>query len=217
MALKIVVADDHPMIQMGVRLAFENELGFEICGCATNSTELIDILDHASVDVLISDFYMPGGKYGDGMTLVSLVRRRYPEIRVIILTMMSNPAILQSIVGASGIDGILLKSSAQDEIVAAVHAVANGETYIGKAVREAIDQIRANHLTPQGKAAQTALSPKESEVLRLFVGGHTVSEIAAILHRSVKTVSHQKISAQQKLGVSTDKDLYEYALQNGLL
>ena len=216
MTLKVVLADDHPIVLFGVRMTLECEPGIEICGQAHDSTALADLLDEVKPDVLISDFYMPGGKHGDGLTLVSFVKRRYPELKLIILTMMTNPSILKSIVNA-GTDGVLLKSAGQGNLVEAIRAVVQGKKYIAAAVKSLINDAKVENLNARGKPEQRALSSRESEVLRLFVGGHTVSEIANILNRSVKTISHQKISAQQKLGIANDKGLYEYALRNGLL
>ncbi|GHD62783.1 response regulator [Jeongeupia chitinilytica] len=216
MNIKIVLADDHPIVLLGIRMALEDMPGLEICGEAADSTGLAELLDRVRPDVLISDFYMPGGKHGDGLTLILYVKRKYPEVKLIILTMMTNPLLLENILEAGG-DGILLKSGRQDEVADAVRAVAAGGKYLDAAVKKILDEARLKQLTSSGDLSQTALSKKESEVLRLFVGGNTVSEIALMLHRSVKTISHQKIAAQQKLGISSDKELYEYAMRNGLL
>ncbi|MCF5088423.1 response regulator [Pseudomonas gessardii] len=216
MTLKVVLADDHPIVLFGVRMALENEPGIEVSGEAQDSTALVELMDKVKPDVLISDFYMPGGKHGDGLTLVSFVKRRYPDVKLIILTMMTNPSILDNIVTA-GAEGVLLKSSGHDNLVDAIRAVVQGRKYIGAAVQALLNEVKVNNLNSRGDGGQKALSSKESEVMRLFVNGHTVSEIANMLNRSVKTISHQKISAQQKLGVANDKELYEYALRNGLL
>ncbi|AOX99415.1 response regulator transcription factor [Jeongeupia sp. USM3] len=216
MSIKVVLADDHPIVLLGIRMAFESEQDLEICGEAADSTELVELIEKTSPDVLICDFYMPGGKYGDGLTLIAHLRRKYPEAKLIILTMMANPLLLESILETGG-NGILLKSGRQDEVVNAVRTVVAGGTYIDATVRKILDEARLSHLTSRGEIAQTELSRKELEVLRLFVEGNTVSGIAEMLHRSVKTISHQKIAAQKKLGISNDRELYEYALRHGLL
>ncbi|MNJ20774.1 Transcriptional regulatory protein RcsB [compost metagenome] len=216
MTIKVILADDHPFILFGVRATLETEPGIEICGEAKDSTALVELMDKVKPHILISDFYMPGGKHGDGLTLVSFVKRRYPDVKLVILTMMSNASLLESIVNA-GTDGLLLKSGGQDNLVDAIRAVVQGKKYIGAAVKAMLNNAKVNNLNSRGELGPKALSSKESEVMRLFVGGHTVSEIASMLNRSIKTISHQKISAQQKLGIANDKELYEYALQNGLL
>ncbi|NUU37827.1 response regulator [Pseudomonas sp. C2B4] len=216
MNLKVILADDHPIVLFGVRMALVQDPGIEICGEAADSTELIELLDRLNPDVLISDFYMPGGAHGDGLTLVTFVKRRYPQVKLIILTMMTNPSILESIIRA-GTEGILLKSAVQDDVLDAIRQVASGHKYVAEAVKKLLEEFRLEHLNSRGDASHKELSKKESEVLRLFVSGHTVSEIATLLNRSVKTISHQKISAQQKLGIANDKQLYEYAVRSGLM
>jgi two-component system capsular synthesis response regulator RcsB len=216
MTLKVVLADDHPIVLFGVRMILESEPGIEVCGQAQDSTALAELIDNVKPDVLVSDFYMPGGKHGDGLTLVSFVKRRYPKLKLIILTMMTNPSVLKNIANA-GTDGVLLKSAGQDNLVDAIRAVVQGKKYIGAAVKKLINEAKVEDFNSRGQQENRELSVRESEVLRLFVAGHTVSEIANILNRSVKTISHQKISALQKLGIANDRGLYEYALRNGLL
>ncbi|MCF4982409.1 response regulator, partial [Pseudomonas gessardii] len=182
MTLKVVLADDHPIVLFGVRMALENEPGIEVSGEAQDSTALVELMDKVKPDVLISDFYMPGGKHGDGLTLVSFVKRRYPDVKLIILTMMTNPSILDNIVTA-GAEGVLLKSSGHDNLVDAIRAVVQGRKYIGAAVQALLNEVKVNNLNSRGDGGQKALSSKESEVMRLFVNGHTVSEIANMLNR----------------------------------
>lgn len=216
MTLKVILADDHPVVLLGIRMSLEREPGIEICGEAANSTELVELMDRVKPDILISDFYMPDGVYGDGLSLVTFVKRRYPNVKLIILTMMMNASILEKIV-AAGADGVLLKNGRKTDVVDAIRLVACGHKYIGVEVKKILHEFRLDHTNTKGKFDQKALSKKESEVLRLYVAGRSVSEIAIMLSRSIKTISHQKISAQQKLGIANDKQLYEYAMNNGLL
>ncbi len=216
MNLKVILADDHPIVLLGMRMSLELEPGIDICGEAADSTELVELMDRVNPHVLVSDFYMPSGAHGDGLTLITFVKRHYPHVKLIILTMMTNASILEKIV-AAGADGILLKSGRQADVVNAIRLVAFGQKYIGVEVKNILHEFRLGHTNSKGKFDQKALSKKESEVLRLYVAGRSVSEIAIMLNRSVKTISHQKISAQQKLGIANDKQLYEYAMKNGLL
>jgi two-component system capsular synthesis response regulator RcsB len=212
---RIAIADDHPLVLIGLQRALEGALGVEIAGEANNSTELVALLDQGGVDLLITDFHMPGGRFGDGGTLVGFLQRRYPQLRIIVITMLTNPLVLQQIL-SSGVQGLLLKNAGHDETVHAVANVAAGHTYVGRSVRELVAGVSVA-AAEQGAEAAQLLSPRELEVLRLFVSGLTVSEIATLQHRSVKTVSHQKVAALRKLGIENDRDLYEYGLRNGLI
>jgi len=214
---RIVIADDHPLVLIGLHKALDGVLGMKLCAEAQDSTGLVAALESGGADVVITDFHMPGGRYGDGGSLVGLLQRRYPELRIIVITMLSNPLLLEQII-VSGVQGLLLKSAPAEEIRRAVQVVADGGQYVGEAVRTILAQLRSERpKAGDAPASLQSLSPREMEVLRLFVGGLSVSEIAATLHRSIKTVSHQKVAALHKLGISNDRELYEYALREGLL
>ncbi len=217
MTTRIALADDHPLVLIGLRRALEGALGIEIRGEANDSTGVVALLNQEEIDLLITDFHMPGGRYGDGGTFVSFLQRRYPELKIIVITMLSNPLLLQRII-ASGVQGLLLKSAGRDETIRAIEAVAAGQEFIGGAVRALVASLNVS-ASGEGRGEEVVklLSPRELEVLRLFVNGATVSEIAAMQHRSVKTVSHQKVAALRKLGIGNDRDLYEYALRHGLI
>jgi len=212
---RIAIADDHPLVLIGLRRALEGALGIEVVGEANDSTGLVALLDKGEIDLLITDFHMPGGRYGDGGTLVGFLQRRYPKLRIIVITMLTNPLLLQQIL-SSGVHGLLLKNAGRDETLHAITTVAAGYTYVGQSVRELVAAVNVSAAQDGAEAAQM-LSPRELEVLRLFVSGLTVSEIATLQHRSVKTVSHQKVAALRKLGIENDRDLYEYGLRNGLI
>jgi two-component system capsular synthesis response regulator RcsB len=211
---RIAIADDHPLVLIGLRRALEGALGIEVVGEANDSTGLVALLDKGEIDLLITDFHMPGGRYGDGGTLVGFLQRRYPKLRIIVITMLTNPLLLQQIL-SSGVQGLLLKNAGRDETLHAITTVAAGNTYVGQSVRDLVAAVNVS--AQDGSEAAKVLSPRELEVLRLFVSGLTVSEIAAMQHRSVKTVSHQKVAALRKLGIENDRDLYEYGLRNGLI
>ena len=214
--MNVVLADDHPIVMIGIRNALLPVKEIRIRGEADSASGLIRLLEHETPDILITDFYMPGSRQGDGIGLVTYVQRNFPAVRLIVLTMLTNPAVLRAIVDA-GVQGLLLKSAAGLEIIPALHAVMNGGTYID---REAADILcRADELPENGgdPLQRPALTPRELEVIRLFVTGDSVSDIARQLNRSVKTVSTQKRQGSRKLGVSNDRELYEYARLNGLL
>lgn len=210
MKTRLVIADDHPMVILGVMAALADDPNIEVCGTATSSTDLVVLLQQQKPDVLICDFQMPDGKYGDGMNLISHLKRHFPELRIIILTMMTNPPILNEILKA-GVEGLLLKGCSADEMRAAVRSACGGHYYLSKTT------LAQLNMRPGAEPNTTAhVSVKELEVLRLYVNGLSVSEIARKLCRSIKTISSQKQSAQRKLGINNEKELYEYAQSQGL-
>lgn len=218
MSLRIALSDDHPVVRAGVRAVLERARlesatggseRWQVVAEATNPDELIDLLACTELDLLITDFSMPGdSRAGDGLILLGQIRRRYPELPVIVLTMISNLPVLRAIV-ETGVRGLLDKAAAASELAQAVQEVMQGRPYLGEALRAALENIG-------DERDEVSLSPRETEVLRLFVAGHSVSEIAAKLHRSKQTISRQKTDAMAKLGLKNDLDIYEYARSKGL-
>lgn len=211
--IRVMIADDHPLILLGTALSLTDKAQFVVTGKARNSTELIALLSRAPCDVLVCDLAMPGGAYGDGLPMIAYIHRHFPHVHLIVQTMLDNPGILRSL-QQSGVRGVLNKGDDMAFITAAVTAVTGGGSFIGPAIRSAFESVGISEHSGQQPAT---LSKRESEVLRLFVGGATVKEIACCLNRSVKTISTQKMCAMQKLGVNRDADLFKYAQMNGLL
>lgn len=212
-AIRIIVADDHPIVRSGIRSVLEGAHGIYVVAEAGCPDSLIAALENTSgCDLIVTDLNMPGTQVVDGMPLLHLLRRRWPRLPVMVLTLMDNLGVLQ-LAMAAGARGMMLKTDALVDLPTAVRQIAAGETYISASLREkwrAADEVAAG-------VPRTPLSPRESEVLRLFVRGMTVSEIAQYLHRSIKTVSRQKMSAMAKLRLTSDIEVYEYAREQGLL
>ncbi|HEY5802068.1 MAG TPA: response regulator transcription factor [Lysobacter sp.] len=203
------MADDHPIIRKGVRTLLERDHGLKVVAEAASADELHGVLDAAPCDLLITDFNMPGGRMSDGLSLLGMLHRKWPALPVIVLTIVSNPDVLRSIM-ATGARGLVNKSEALGELPLAVQAVAQGRNYVGPAMELVLQATEATN-------EQAVLSIREAEVFRLFASGLTVSQIAKQLNRSVKTVSRQKVEAMAKLEIENDIDLYTYARSNGLL
>ncbi len=166
-------------------------------------------LDAQPCDVLVLDYVMPGGKYGDGLVLLSFLQRRYPALRLVTITMLDNPSVIRAIL-KQGVHCILSKSDATSHLVAAVHAA-----YIrGKYLSPSIENLLGNE---ESYTAIKELTGRETEVVRLFSAGYTISEIAAQLHRSKQTISSQKTTAMKKLGLKRDADLIRYTTDSSLM
>jgi two-component system capsular synthesis response regulator RcsB len=206
---RILLADDHPVVRSGVRMLLERQPGMTVVAEAGTPDELFAAMAREPVDVVLTDLSMPGGAVADGMSMLGRLRRRWPSVPVIVLTMAGNPNVLRTILD-SGVQGLLNKSDALTELTLALGAIAHRRTYLGTGIRRLLE-------AGGGAAPRVPLSPRETEVLRLFSSGLTVSEIARRLDRSVKTVSRQKMDAMAKLGLRSDLDVYAYAREHGLL
>lgn len=211
-ALRVCLADDHPVVLAGVRAQLERSaIEVEIVGEARDGRTLLALLAQGpGCDVVITDFSMPANNQRgcDGIPLLQALRRQWPSLRIIVLTMIENPALLQAMLDA-GIHGLVDKLSPIEELQRAVQSVVGGRRYISQELR--------NRLQADAQVEGTAkLSPHEAEVVRLFVHGLTVTAIAERLSRSVKTISRQKNDAMRKLGVDNHSQLYAYAREHGL-
>lgn len=210
--IRVAVADDHPAILLGVKHEFATDRGVRVDGLARDSTELIQLLDRTDFDVLVCDYTMPGGEYGDGLPLLSLIRQRYPHVRVVALTMVENPAILQALM--TEVRCIVSKSDLMTHLSLAVHAAFARGQYVSPAVETILRTLPPQQRRQHGPAP---LTHRELEVVRLFVSGMTVNGIANQLSRSKKTISTQKSTAMRKLNIDRDADLVHYGIKTGLI
>ncbi|WP_313319371.1 response regulator transcription factor [Stenotrophomonas sp.] len=211
--IRVVVADDHPGMIAGVRYELAQVPAIELVATAADSTELMQLLAAEACDVVVSDYAMPAGDFGDGMALFGLIRRRYPDLQLVVLTMLDNPAVLHTLV-SGGVNCIVSKSDAVAHLAPAIHAAYKRGKYYSPTVAKVVGGIDwgVRSRNPEG-----VLSQRESEVVRLYASGLTVNEIAERLHRSKKTISSQKAKAMEKLSIERDVDLLRYAIENGLV
>jgi two-component system capsular synthesis response regulator RcsB len=210
-SLRVVLVDDHPGMLAGVAHALSSVSTIQLTGTAGNSTELMRILDTDGCDVLVSDYSMPGNEHRDGIALFSLLRRQHPSVKLVVLTMLDNPAVLTAL-QKEGIACVVSKSDALSHLVPAIHAAATGGTYYSPSIEKSMrDRGQRRGHTPQ------PLTKRELEVLRFYASGLTVNEIAERVSRSKKTISTQKARAMQKLGIERDVDLLRYAMEHGIV
>ncbi|AYG08126.1 response regulator [Pseudomonas fluorescens] len=205
----VVIADDHPIVLLGVRELVERDERFQVIGEAICSAGLIKLLEQQPIDIVITDYNMPGDSpYGDGLKLVEYLKRHFPDVQILILTMISNHLILTRL-QELGVVGVIQKSQLHTEIQVALKSIAQQAHY--RSLEPAKTSV-IESLTAIDERFST-LSPKEFEILRLFISGKSVSDIARSQNRSSKTISAQKISAMRKLEVSSDQDLLAYCLE----
>lgn len=210
--LNVVIADDHPIVLLGVRELIERDERFRVVGEAVCSNDLIDLLKTQKVDLAITDFNMPGDSpYGDGLRLVEYLRRHFADVQILLLTMISIPLILTR-VHELGVAGVIQKNQLHNDIQTALTAIAEGRPFVS--AMPAPTCVKTPNIALSDRLA--ALTLKEFEVLRMYVFGQSVSEIARSQSRSVKTISGQKNSAMRKLEVTTDQDLMAYCLENNI-
>lgn len=209
----VIIADDHPLILMGLRDLVDKDASFELLGVAANSSALIALARENPPDILITDYSMPDDDvYGDGIRLIKYLIRHFPKTKILIVTMMSNPMIISALYDA-GVYGVAKKSDDPAEFNAAMHILRLGRKYFPPSFQK---DSKANERTRFIGERINSLSPKEFEVLRYFIQGRPIMQVALHLNRSIKTVSGQKIAAMHKLNVKTDQELIAFCLETGL-
>jgi two-component system capsular synthesis response regulator RcsB len=224
-SIRVVVADDHPVVLMGMKLILrESRKNLRIVGEAGSGKALLELIAKQPCDVLVTDFSMPDDSGSeDGLQLIRRLRRNHPDLPIIVMTMIRNPALVRGMF-AAGANGVVGKADMARELLLALQAVTGGRTYVSSDLHEWLDRTVAPESLGETASVPVpeemnlaALSPREAEVVRMYAGGLTVTQIAERLRRSVKTVSQQKNDAMRKLGLSSNSQLYEFARSSGLL
>lgn len=209
--IKVVLADDHPVILIGVKKTLESSGLYDVVGLAKTSGELVSALDLHRPDIAITDYYMPGDeRYGDGMRLIGYLVRKHPGVRFLVFTMLRNHSILEGLYDC-GVSGVLQKDTTLDEMNMALRVIAKGNIYKGC---YSFDQDKTISSVSTRIAS---ISAKEAEVLRLILAGERLKDIAMQLQRSAKTVSAQKASIMRKLGVRSNRELFEFCQEHRLV
>ena len=204
--IRIVIADDHPVVRSGLRLLLDAESDFEVVAEAGDVDAARRYVRGHHPAVLVLDLNMPGGSSLDA---IPLIRTESLDTQIVVLTMQEEPAFARQALGA-GAAGYVLKEAADSELVEAVRRAAAGETYLNPTLG-----ARIAREPPPGPPDD--LSVREVEVLRLIALGHTNAEIAQKLYLSVRTVETHRSHIQQKLRVSSRAELVSYALQRGVV
>jgi DNA-binding NarL/FixJ family response regulator len=203
MSLRILIADDHPVVRDGLRAMLEGA-GFTVVGEAEDGLRALALLARAPADVVLMDLRMPRM---DGVAATSRIRAEHPATRVLVLTTYDRDADIERAL-AAGATGYLLKDSPRDELFRAVRAAARDEAVLAPAV--------ATRLMRRGRDA-AELSARELDVLRHVARGCTNREIGTLLHVSEATVKTHLLNAYAKLGVDGRTAAVVTALRRGLL
>lgn len=208
----VLIADDHPVYLLGLKTLLETQFAhdYRIIGTASNVDELLVALKNSQPDLLLTDFTMPGTQHTDGLHLIQFLRRSYPNLPIVVIGVLSNQAIA-NVMLKSGIVAVINKQSLSTELNQCLKSLVQGQNL----TRSTKAQFAKTFATA-GYTQEWQLSPKETEVMRLMKQGQTVNKIAQMLHRSKQTISGQKKSAMNKLGLTTDADLFEYLLKINL-
>jgi DNA-binding NarL/FixJ family response regulator len=204
--IKILVADDHPMIIEGLTLALSGSDSVSVVAKAREGEEVLSNLRKESVDVILLDINMPGL---NGFETIKKIKPEYPEIKIIVLTMYDKPEFIRSVI-ESGANGYLLKNTGKDEMILAIQKVYRGETFFSQDVQKILKKEESD------PNSSVHLTRREKEVLCLIAREKTTPEIAEELFISTHTVDTHRKNLLAKLNVKNAAGLVKYAMDNGI-
>jgi DNA-binding NarL/FixJ family response regulator len=206
---RVFIADDHPLVVEGFRQLLANDT--VIVGTAHRGAELLEKATKLAPDIVLLDVSMPDT---NGFDLIQVLKRKIPRVKIILVTMLSEPFYVSEGF-RKGANGYILKQSASDELLAAIHTVMKDRRYISAEVAPDVrESIENPWVRPEGYSVQ--LTPRQDAVLRMFANGLTAKTIATKMGISVKTVEFHKAGIVKKLGLKTASDLTRFALSQGL-
>ena len=208
--IRIVIADDHTIVREGLKQLLVAAGDLAVVGEAQDGHGVMTCVRDLEFDLLLLDMSMPGKS---GTELIRQVRGEKPKVRILVLSMHEEQQYAVRAIKA-GAAGYLTKESASDQLVSAIRKVAAGGAFISAAVAE---QLALGAMPQSDGPLHGALSDREFQVFRLLVAGRSVSDIAAQLNLSVKTISTHKARLLQKMNMSNQTELIHYAIAHRLL
>ena len=207
--IRILLVDDHPIVCSGLTVLIEREPDMLVVGQAEDGLSAHQRVADLRPQVVVMDLLLPRL---DGVEATQRIKASFPEVKVLALTAIDDPAPLQRALRA-GASSVMLKRSAPEELVRAIRSIAQGGRYL--------DSSLVTHLSTQEQADQPrpkdALSEREREVLRLLAAGLTAKDMAARLCISVRTLETYRARAMEKLALKNRADIVRYAASRGWL
>jgi DNA-binding NarL/FixJ family response regulator len=201
--MKILIADDHPVFLESLSLLVGKIAGYEVAGKMANGKEVLAYLEHSAADIILTDIQMPGM---GGLELIGELRRRYPAVKVVMLTMLEDTETIKAALKA-GAAGYVFKSASLDVFQKALNTVAAGSTYYSEEVMQRLVE----------KESPAGLTEREMEIVKLIATGLTSVEIAGELFISVNTVETHRKNIFSKTGVKNAVGLSHYARKHGII
>jgi two-component system response regulator NreC len=201
----VMLIDRRTVVRDGLSALIEQQPDLVVVAGAASvrDARALDVTPH----IIVTDIEFPDSEHSQ---VISGLRRSFPQSPILVLTAVAHPAKVQSVL-AAGAAGYLLKTAATTELIVGIRAVADGETYLQPSLGV---ELARWHRPPN---ATTGLSPKEEQVLRLLVLGHTNVDVARLLHTSLRTAETHRANIQRKLGRQTRAELVQYAREIGIL
>jgi two-component system, NarL family, nitrate/nitrite response regulator NarL len=205
--MRILLVDDHAILLDGVKNLLEKEEGLTVVGTVASAEQALTFLNDHEVDLMISDFHMPGM---DGLSLIHTVQRIKPNTKTIVLSMHDETHLVKEIL-RSGVNGYVLKKDTHKELLNAIQDVKNGRVYLSND----INKILISHL--QNPDEGRLLTDREREILKLIAREYSNKQIAEELFISERTVETHRKNIFKKTATSSLVGLIKFAYANNLI
>lgn len=203
--IRIIIADDHPLVTEGIRGILESFDSIDVIGTVADGRELVDRYDELSPDVVLLDLNMPKL---NGLAAAEILLERDADAKLLILSMHDSPEYITTALN-SGARGYVLKDVPVDEIVVAIEAVHRGETYLCETCSTRIDR--------DNPGDHPILTSREQTVLLELASGKSNKQVAYDLDISIRTVETHRKNIKRKLGIQSTAGLTRYAMEYGML
>ncbi|MCA9741276.1 MAG: response regulator transcription factor [Deferribacteres bacterium] len=212
--IKILLADDHPIVRNGISASLQSIDQFEIVGEAENGLKAVEMTTDLRPDVVIVDISMPEMC---GISATKVIREKNPKTKVLVLTMHDEEQYMVQML-AAGANGYLAKNSSKDELVSAIHAICSNDVFYSPLISEDIIQRYIDALeSQQDEEDDIPLTNREKEILELISESLTTKEISAKLFISHRTVDTHRTNLMRKLNIRNTAGLVRFAIQKGLV
>ena len=208
--IRVLIADDHAILRRGLAQIISEAGDMQVCAEAENSAQTIQLARANAIDVVLLDITMPDR---NGLDTLKLLKKEMPKLAVLMLSMHPEQTYALRAIKA-GASGYLNKQSAPALLLTAIRQVAHGRRYISAAVAE---ELAGTIADGSDRPAHATLSDREYETMRLIASGKTLSQIAAEMHLSAKTVSVYRARLLEKMRLKNNSELIHYALKNQLV
>lgn len=214
MVTRLLIADDHTIFRAGLRALFTAQPDLEVIGEVDNGKDAVRRAGELMPDLIVSDISMPKC---NGTEAIRDIKRRYPEIKVLVLTVHKTEEYIHAALDA-GADGYVLKDDSQETLMDAIRSIASGNVYLtpgvcSDVVRGYLGQLGTSNFTPSWET----LTHRERQVLKLVAEGYRNKDIAQYLSISLKTVEKHRSNLMKKLDLHHTSGITAYAIDHGLL
>ncbi|MEO6962127.1 MAG: response regulator transcription factor [Puia sp.] len=212
-SIKVIIADDHTLFRAGVKTALSVKKDIDLIGEADNGMQLLNLLKHMEPDVILLDIQMP---IMDGITTLPEIRKLYPQIKVIILSMHNDHSMISKLMEI-GANSYLTKNSDSENIYNAIRTCYEQEFYFNELTNKALLSGLRTRRSEAAISQEASLTEKETTILKMMCEEKTTKEIADLVEISPRTVEAIRDKLKTKTGARSMAGLVMYAVKNGII